>query len=817
MASDSNNSDGEENNEKIIPRNIEDEMKKSYIDYSMSVIVGRALPDVRDGLKPVHRRILYAMHEAGITASKPHKKSARIVGDVLGKYHPHGDAAVYDTMVRMAQDFSLRYPLIDGQGNFGSVDGDAAAAMRYTESRMAKIAEELLADIEKETVNFMPNYDASLNEPVVLPGKLPNLLINGSSGIAVGMATNIPPHNLSEIIDGIIKIIDEPEIAISELMEIIKGPDFPTAGIIQGTSGIMSYYATGRGRIRLRAKADTESEEGRIIVTELPYQVNKANLIENIAHLVKDKKIEGIRDLRDESDREGMRIVIELKRDAQEEVVLNQLFKHTMMQTTFGVIMLALVDNQPKIMGLIEIINHYLEHRKVVVRRRTEYELKKAEERAHILEGLIIALDNIEEVIKIIRSSKTVEIAKNELMINFELSEIQAKAILDVRLSKLTGLEIENVKKEYNELLELIKKLKEILASEEKILNIIKEELAEIKEKYCKKDARRTRIDEFSDDDDIDDEDLIPDEDVVVTTTNTGYIKRIPIDTYTIQKRGGKGLIGMKTKEEDFIVDLFIASTHDYILFFTNKGQVFWLKTYKIPASGRHAKGKAIINLIPRLEDDEKINATIPVKVFDDEHYLIFATKKGVVKKTALSQFRHPRINGIRAIKLDEGDEVIATLMSDGTREVIIATKNGQACRFREQDTRPIGRSTRGVRGIRLNKGDEVVGMAVVNESQNLLTITEKGYGKQSMVSAYRKTKRGGKGVKTIITNERNGGVISIIPSSDANDEFIIMSEQGMVIRIDASNIRVMGRNTMGVRIMRMNEGDKVVSVAKLD
>jgi len=680
---------------------------------------------------------------------------------------------------------------------------------------MAKIAEELLSDIEKETVDFMPNYDGSLKEPVVLPGKLPNLLINGSSGIAVGMATNIPSHNLCEVVDGIIRIIDDPEISISELMEIIKGPDFPTGGIIQGTMGIMSYYATGRGRIRTRARTGTEDVKGmqRIIVTELPYQVNKANLIENIAHLVKDKRIEGIKDLRDESDREGMRIVIELKKDAQEEIILNQLFKHTQMETTFGVIMLSLADNQPKVMTLLETINYYIEHRKEVVRKRTEYELKRAEERAHILEGLIIALDNIDEVIKIIRKSRTTETAKNELISNFELSEIQAKAILDMRLSKLTGLEIENVKREYAEILELIKKLKEILASEEKILNIIKEELLEIKEKFG--DERRSEIAEAVEDFEI--EDLIPDEDVVVTITNTGYIKRLPIDTYTIQKRGGKGLIGMKTKEEDFIIDLFIASTHDYILFFTNKGQLFWLKTYKVPVGGRHARGKAIINLLPRLEDDEKINAAIPIKVFDDEHYIVFATKNGVVKKTALSQFQHPRINGIRAIKLDEDDEVISTHLSDGTREVIIATKNGQACRFKEQDTRPIGRATRGVRGIRLNKGDEVVAMAVVNENENLLTITEKGYGKQSKVSDYRKTKRGGKGVKTIVTNERNGGVISIIPSSDPSDEFIIMSEKGMVIRIDASNIRVMGRNTMGVRIMRLNEDDKVVSVARFD
>ncbi len=813
MDSDSNSNDAEK--DKVIPRTIEDEMKKSYIDYSMSVIIGRALPDVRDGLKPVHRRILYAMHEAGIVSSKPHKKSARIVGDVLGKYHPHGDAAVYDTMVRMAQDFSLRYPLIDGQGNFGSVDGDSAAAMRYTESRMAKIAEELLVDIEKDTVKSMPNYDGSMEEPTILPGKLPNLLINGSSGIAVGMATNIPPHNIGEIVDGIIKLIDEPDTSVPELMHIIKGPDFPTAGIIQGIEGIRSYYETGRGRVRIRSKTNIEEEKGmkKIIVTEIPYQVNKATLIESIAQLVKDKKIEGIKDLRDESDREGMRIVIELKKDVQEEIVLNQLCKHTQMEASFGVIMLALVDNQPRVMNIVEVINHYISHRKVVIRRRTEYDLKKAEDWAHILEGLIIALDNIDAVIKIIRESRTVDAAKTELMQNFSLSELQSKAILDMKLSKLTGLEIEKVKKEYDELLELIKKLKEILASEEKILNIIKEELLELKKNYS--DARRTKIDETAFECDIDIEDLIPDENVAVMTTNTGYIKRLPVDTYSVQKRGGKGLMGMATKEEDFVVDLFIASTHDYIMFFTNKGRVFWLKTYRIPEAGRQAKGKAIINLLPLLEENEKINSTIPVKIFDDEHYLVFATKQGIVKKTTLSEFKHPRITGIRAITLDADDEVISTMLSDGICEAVIATKKGQACRFNEKDVRTVGRSARGVRGIRLNKDDEVVAMALVKESDNLLTITENGFGKQSKVSDYRKTKRGGKGVKTIVTNERNGSVVSVMPVCDVENEFIITSTSGMVIRIDTTELRVMGRNTMGVRIMRLEENDKVVSVAR--
>ncbi|ODS39955.1 MAG: DNA gyrase subunit A [Candidatus Altiarchaeales archaeon WOR_SM1_79] len=600
-----------EKKERVITRYIEDEMKKSYIDYSMSVIVGRALPDVKDGLKPVHRRILYSMYESGSTSSKPYKKSARIVGDVLGKYHPHGDTAVYDAMVRMAQDFSMRYLLIDGQGNFGSVDGDTAAAMRYTESRMAKISEELIADIEKNTVDFSPNYDGSLKEPVVLPGKLPNLLVNGSSGIAVGMATNMPPHNLNEVVDGIVMFIENPEISVEELMEVITAPDFPTGGIICGLGGVRQAYATGKGHIKVRAKADVDDEAGRIIVPEIPYMVNKANLIETIARLVKDKKIEGIRDLRDESDREGMRIVIELKRDTMGEVVLNQLFKHTQMEVTFGVINLALVNNQPKVLTLVEIIRHYVTHRKNVVTRRTQYELDKALARAHILEGLIIALDNIDAVIKLIRKSRTVEDAKQGLMNSFDLSEIQAKAILEIRLQKLTSMEMEGVKREYEELLKLIEELKGILGSEERMLEIIKNELLELKEKYG--DERRTEID-LTEDFGLDIEDLIAEEDMIVSVTDSGYIKRLPVDTYAQQKRGGVGLIGMRPKEGDSVVDLFIANTHDYILFFTNKGRVFWLKTYRIPTAGRHAKGKAIINLLPRLDRDEEITAMTPVK-----------------------------------------------------------------------------------------------------------------------------------------------------------------------------------------------------------
>ena len=1232
---------------KVLPRAIEEEMKKSYIDYSMSVIIGRALPDVRDGLKPVHRRVLYSMYRTGLMPNKPHKKSAWVVGDVLGKYHPHGDTAVYDTMVRMAQDFSLRYPLVDGQGNFGSVDGDPAAAMRYcvtgdtmvltgggivpigeisdkeeaavnlkilnyqgetkkasrffnsgkhdiikavteqgyeirgsynhpvlcwqsndfgmpslkwklledvtkddyvvmnrgfsmfsktdlslegyhpdsptykdiglpdamnediafllgalvsegsfhnnqvlfnnqdmkfydkvkriilrqfkgtriyerqiqgnckelsiyhqkvvwflknigltevksdlkevpfsilqskkktirqfliglfegdgsvlfktdkrhggksieltynskseklirqlkvlllnfgivttspykdkrndcykliisgydnlrlfekeigffsekkknriskiaelndsrmsktdfipyladylrenyhgefikknnfdrynnleenhqqltghlkqsdknligwllkrrfffnkiksveklkeketvysirvesechsfvangfinhnTEARMAKIAEEMILDIDKETVDFVPNYDASLLEPSVMPAKLPNLLINGSTGIAVGMATNMPPHNIAEVIDGTVAVIENPGIEIKDLMRIIRAPDFPTGGILQGLSGVYEAYGTGRGSITVRAKIQVEEkdERKRIIVTELPYQVNKATLIENIAQLVRDKRIEGISDLRDESDRDGMRIVIELKKSASEDVTLNQLFKHTQMQATFGIINLALVDNQPRVLNLKQIIEDYIGHRREVVTRRTQYELRKAQERAHILEGMLIALNNIDEVIKTIRASKTADIASKELIRRFTLTEIQAKAILEMRLQKLTGMEIQGVKDEHAELVKTIENLKGILESIQKVLAIIKEELVEIREKYA--DARRTEINEHPEGE-IETEDLIPVEDVIVTITEDGYIKRSPIDTYPAQNRGGVGLVGMKTKEEDFITDLFTASTHDHIMFFTSTGRVFWLKAYRIPEGGRHAKGKAVINLLPNLEAGEKINAAIPVKVFDDDHYLVFATKKGVIKKTVLSAFSNPRVTGIRAINLDAGDEVIDTRLSDGTMEILLATRDGQACRFNEADVRGVGRTARGVRGISLRAGDEVVGMALVTDDDTLLTITENGFGKRTVVSKYRKTRRGGKGVKTIITNERNGKVVSVRPVSD--EELIITSVNGMVIRIRAQDISLLGRNTMGVRIMRLKEGDRVSVVARM-
>ncbi|HEC72570.1 MAG TPA: DNA gyrase subunit A [Thermoplasmatales archaeon] len=791
---------------------IESEMKRAFIDYSMSVIMSRALPDVRDGLKPVHRRILYAMNDMGLTHDKPYKKSARVVGEVLGKYHPHGDQAVYDTLVRMAQDFSLRYPLIDGQGNFGSVDGDSAAAMRYTEARMSKIAKLMLEDIDKDTVEWRDNFDGTLKEPSVLPAKLPNLLINGSSGIAVGMATNMPPHNISEVIDGIIAVIDNPEISITELMNIIQGPDFPTGGIIYGKGGILSAYTSGKGLLRVRAKTHIEGEDRRkIVVTELPYQVNKANLLVNIANLVKNKKIEGISDLRDESDREGMRIVIELKRDAIEDVVLNQLFSHTDMQSTFGILNLAIVNGEPRVLNLKELIENYILHRIEVITRRTTYDLNKAKEKIHILEGFMIALKNIDEVIKIIRSSKTVDEAKTRLIKRFEFSDKQVKAILDMRLQKLTGMEIEGVEKDYNETKQLIQRLEELLGSRENILNEIKKEILEIKEKFG--DERRTEIVEGEIDIEI--EDLIPVQDVVVTITDSGYIKRLPCETYRTQRRGGKGLIGMETKEEDVVVDSFITSTHDYIMFFTNHGKAFWLKGYKIPEGGRHSKGKAIINLLPRLEEGEYVETAIPIHEFDDEHYLVFATRKGIIKKTVLSAYSNIRVNGVRAIKLDEDDELISTKLSDGKQTIMIATANGQACRFHESEVRPMGRVTRGVIGIRLGKDDKAVSMAIVSEEGTLLTITENGYGKRSPISEYRKTHRGSKGVRTIITNERNGKVIWVKEVTD-DDEIMLTSREGMIVRIPVKDIRIQGRNTMGVRIMRLNEGDKVVSVAKI-
>jgi DNA gyrase subunit A len=795
-------------------RTIESEMKRAFIDYSMSVIMSRALPDVRDGLKPVHRRILYAMNDMGLTFERPYKKSARLVGEVLGKYHPHGDQAVYDSMVRMAQDFSLRYPLVAGQGNFGSIDGDSAAAMRYTESKMAKISKLILQDIEKDTVEWNDNFDGSLKEPKVLPAVFPNLLINGSSGIAVGMATNMAPHNLSEIVDGVIRVIDNPDISTTELMEIVKGPDFPTGGIIYGRGGILNAHLTGRGLVRMRARTEIEETDKRkrIIVTEIPYQVNKSNLLKNIAELVKNKKIEGISDLRDESDRKGMRIVIELKRDAIEDVVLNHLFRHTDLQSTFGILNLAIVKGEPKVLTVKEMMQHFIEYRIEIITRRTNYLLRKAQDKMHILEGLMIALKNIDEVIKIIRASKQAEEAKNRLMERFSLSEKQTKAILEMRLQKLTGMEIEALESDYNETKKLIEGLEELLGDKQNILNEIKRELLEIKEKFG--DERRTEIVEGEID--IDMEDLIPEQEVVITITETGYIKRIPTETYRTQRRGGKGLIGMRTKEEDVLVNSFITSTHDYIMFFTNHGKTFWLKGYKIPEGDRYAKGKAIINLLPRLEEGEHVETAIPIHEFDDEHYLVFSTKNGIIKKTVLSAYSNIRVNGIKAINLDEDDELIGIKLSDGDQTIMISSSNGQACRFSEKEIRPTGRVTRGVIGIRLkSKDDAVVSMAVVSEEGSLLTITENGFGKRSPIQEYRHTHRGSKGVRTIVTNERNGKVLFVNEVTD-DQEIILTTKLGMNVRIPVKDIRSQGRNTMGVRIMRLNEGDKVVSVTQV-
>lgn len=794
-------------------RAIESEMKRAFIDYSMSVIMSRALPDVRDGLKPVHRRVLYAMNDMGLTYNKSYKKSARVVGEVLGKYHPHGDQSVYDTMVRMAQDFSLRYQLVDGQGNFGSVDGDSAAAMRYTEAKMAKISQLMLEDIKKDTVDWVDNFDGSLQEPVVLPAKLPNLLVNGSSGIAVGMATNMPPHNLTEVVDALIRIIDDPYCSIPELMEVISGPDFPTGGIIYGKGGILQAYTEGKGLIKLRARTHVEEKDNRkrIIVTEIPYQVNKSKLLQHIAELVKQKKLEGISDLRDESDRNGMRIVIELKRDAIEDVVLNQLFRHTQLQITFGINNLALVNGEPKFLGLRDLLQHYVDYRVEVITRKTTYDLNKAKDRMHILEGLMIALDHIDAVISLIRKSKDADEAKVGLMKEFELSETQAKAILDMRLQKLTGLEIESVKAEYEDVKELIEQLELLLSDKQHILDEIKRELLYMKETFG--DERRSDIVEGEIT--VETEDLIPVQDVIVTITDSGYIKRISCDTYRVQRRGGKGLIGMKTKEEDVVVDSFMTSTHDYIMFFTNHGKAFWLKGYKIPEGGRHSKGKAIVNLLPRLDKDEFVQTAIPIHEFDDDHFLVFSTRKGLIKKTVLSAYQNVRVNGIRAVKLEDDDELVGTRLSDGSQTIMLATAHGQACRFDETEVRPMGRVTRGVIGVRLNADDYVVSMAIVGEDGDLLTITENGYGKRTPISEYRKTHRGGKGVRTIITNERNGRVIFVRELTD-EDEIMLTSREGMVVRVPVRDIRLQGRNTMGVRVMRLNEGDSVVSVAKV-
>jgi DNA gyrase subunit A len=804
---------------RLVPRSIEIEMKKSYIDYAMSVIIGRALPDVSDGLKPVHRRILFAMNEMGLAHNKAHKKSARIVGEVLGKYHPHGDLAIYDTLTRMAQSFSMRYPLVDGQGNFGSVDGDSPAAMRYTECRLSSIAAEMLKDVDEDTVDFAPNFDGTLKEPLVLPAKLPNLLVNGSSGIAVGMATNIPPHNLREVVDAVAMMIDR-QIAgkdadLKDLMEIIKGPDFPTGGVVYGAQGIVEAYASGKGRIRVRARyiIDHDEDSGRatVIVTEIPYMVNKSTLLEEIAEMVKSKAIEGISDLRDESDKEGMRIVIELKRDAIEDVVLNQLFAHSQLQTTFGIINIALVNNQPRVLSLKEMLEYYIEHRFDVIKRRTEYRLREAEKRAHILAGLMTALDHLDEVIRIIRKAKTRDEAKGSLMAKYLLSEEQTKAILEMQLQRLTGMEMQAVRDEADATKKLIDELKSILKDEKKILGIIKSELLAIKDEFG--DDRRTTIEASAVDLDI--EDLIPVEDVVVMISQTGYIKRLPLDTYVSQNRGGVGLMGMETKEEDYVVDLFITCSHDYVMYITNKGRVYWLKAYKIPVAGRHAKGKPIVNLLESLMEGEKVVNTIPVKLFTDDSYLVCATKNGTVKKTRLSAYSHIRQSGIIAIKLDEGDEVMDTVLTDGTKEIILATSKGLAARFLETDVRPTGRATYGVRGIRLQKDDHLVSMSVVEPKDQLLTVCENGYGKRSPVEDYRKIRRGGKGVITIKTGERNGDVVCAMKVEE-DDELIVTSVNGMVIRMPVSGISVLSRATMGVRLMKLKEDDKVSAVTRL-
>lgn len=797
---------------KIVPIRLEEEMQKAYIDYAMSVIVGRALPDVRDGLKPVHRRILYGMNNAGMTWDKPHKKSARVVGDVMARYHPHGDAAIYDTMVRLAQDFSIRYPLIDGHGNFGSVDGDSPAAMRYTEARLSKIAAEMLRDIDKETVDFTLNYDETLKEPVVLPSRIPNLLVNGSSGIAVGMATNIPPHNLREVINGVIMMIKNPEVTTGELMLSIKGPDFPTGGVIIGRKGIEDAYLTGRGSIKIRARANIEVlESGKpvIYVTELPYQVNKARLIEKIASLVKEKKIEGITDLRDESDRTGMRIVIEMRRDANPRVILNQLYKHTQMQDNFGVIFLALVDGKPKILGLNDALYYYLEHQKDVVTRRTEYDLRKARERAHIVEGLRIALKNLDAVIKTIRESKDVPTARTALMSNFGLSEIQAQAILDMRLQKLTGLERDKLEQEYKDLMEKIAYLESILADEAKLLGIIKDELVAIRDKYS--DPRRTHISEA--DDDIDIEDLIPREDVVITVTHKGYIKRLPMDTYKSQKRGGRGVIGLTTAEDDITQHLFIANTHHFLLFFTNRGVCYRLKVYEIPEAGRHAKGQAIVNLLS-FRADEYVTAVIPIRTFQTDKYLFMATKNGTVKKTYLREYNSSRSDGLIAISLEEGNELIGVKLTDGKRDVMLATRDGLAIRFHEEEVRSMGRTARGVKGIRLGEGDAVVGLELVRENADILVITEKGFGKRTRADEYRFQGRGGKGVITMRTNKRNGKVVTI-QAVEEKEELMMVSRNGIIIRQEAAGISRQGRATQGIRVMRLDEDDRVVSVAR--
>ena len=793
---------------------IEKEMRKSYLDYAMSVIIGRALPDVRDGLKPVHRRVLFAMSELNNDWNKPYKKSARIVGDVIGKYHPHGDTAVYDTIVRMAQDFSLRYPLVDGQGNFGSIDGDPAAAMRYTEIRMTRLAHEMLADLEKETVNWVPNYDESLTEPAVMPAKIPSLLINGSSGIAVGMATNIPPHNLTEVVEAITALIDYPELSSEELMAFIPGPDFPTAGIIYGTQGIREAYETGRGIIRVRARAcieeDDKTERESIIVTEMPYQVNKARLIEKIAELVKNKQIEGVSFVRDESDRQGMRIAIGVKRETMGGVVLNQLYKHTQMDTSFGIILLAVVNGRPELLSLREILDHFIDHRKQIIVRRTRFDLKKAEARAHILEGLKIALDNLDAVVNMIRQSSSPVEAKSRLMAAFTLTDIQAQAILDMRLQRLTGLERDKIIEEYEAVLKDIARFREILGSERLVLDIIQEELREIQAEFG--DGRRTEIVEAAPDISI--EDMITEEDMVVTISNSGYIKRNPLSLYQSQRRGGRGKTAMGTKEEDFVEHLFVASTHHFLLFFTNRGKVYWMKVYDLPMAGRQSRGKAIVNLL-NFEEDENLTTVLAVPAFEPGHHVLMATKNGVIKKTDLMAFSRPRAGGIIAVDLVEGNELIAARITDGTLNVFLGSAMGQSIRFLESEVRPTGRTARGVRGMSLSPGDCIVSMEVLSHGQTLFTATENGFGKRTLIDEYPIQKRGGKGVITIKTTERNGLVVAIHLVAE-DDDVMLITDRGKIIRIPVNGISVISRNTQGVTLMGMEPDERIVSTARL-
>ena len=788
-------------------------MRNSYIDYAMSVIVSRALPDVRDGLKPVHRRILYAMQEAGMTSGKPYKKSARIVGEVLGKYHPHGDSSVYDAIVRMAQDFSMRYMLADGHGNFGSVDGDPAAAMRYTEVRMSKISELMLQDIDKDTVDFVPNYDESLKEPSVLPSKYPELLVNGTSGIAVGMATNIPPHNMNEVIDGVLMLIDNPDASVEELMTVIKGPDFPTGGLIMGTAGIRDAYTTGRGSVKMRAKAHVETMSNgkpRIVVTELPYQVNKARLIEKIADLAREKQIEGITDLRDESDRNGMSIVIELRKDVNPDIMLNQLYKHTQLQETFGVIMLALVDNQPRVLTLKEVLHYYILHQEDVITRRTRYELAKAEARAHILEGLTIALDHLDAVITTIRESQTADIARAALMDGFKLSEKQAQAILDLRLQRLTGLEREKIEEEYQEVLKKIEWLKSVLADESKIMAIIKEELTQVKAKFG--DERRTTI--TYDMSEMNEEDLIADEDVVVTISHNNYIKRMKLDTYNKQNRGGQGILGMSTKEGDFVENILITTTHHTILFYTSRGRVYYLKAYQIAEASRQARGTALINLL-KLEKGEKITAVLQVREYNPEKFLFMATKKGIVKKVQLSEFNTNRKLGVIALKLDDDDELIGVKQTDGQKKIVLGTRNGYAIIFDEEEVRPMGRIARGVKGIKLRAGDEVVGMDTIKRDSEILTVTAGGYGKRTKVEEYSSHHRGAMGIINLRVTEKTGEVVGLKVVREGQ-ELMLISTNGIIIRTGIDKISVIGRDAQGVIIMKTAEDDKVASMAIL-